>query len=218
MKRLGPTQPLLPCGPFPFLSPAQNRSPVSFGPVPPRRPSPLLPPSASPLGPTARARSLQPRHARAFSRWQASPTGQRLLAPAPRARPLPRLAGELTPPARPIFPGAPALNDPGISGRESRRDPYPGRGREIYGAPPLNPHDPPVTLPSSSAPPPTLAHHHSTPPHRARAPPSRPRRPAAPPPLPSSSRAPPRAQASPRARLPRPDPRPRLNLAEIRRR
>ena len=121
MKRLGPTQPLLPCGPFPFLSPAQTRSPVSFGPVPPRRPSPLLPPSASPLGPTARARSLQPRHARAFSRCQASPTSQRLLAPAPRARPLPRLAGELTPPARPIFPGhAASSRDPR---RDLRRDP-----------------------------------------------------------------------------------------------
>ena len=77
----------------------------------------------------------------AASRWRADPTCQTYL------------------------PDAPALNDPGISGRESRRDPYPGRGREIYGAPPLNPHDPPVPLPSSSAPPPTLAHRHSAPPH-----------------------------------------------------
>ena len=107
MKRLSPTQPLLPCGPFPFLSPAQTRSPVSFGPVPPRRPSPLhsfripvRPNRSRPLAPAApRARlfslasqphGLAPPRARtarspvAASRWRADPTCQPLSARSAR--------------------------------------------------------------------------------------------------------------------------------------
>ena len=117
MKRLGPTQPLLPCGPFPFslLGPAQNPQPKPAHPLPLTRPA--RPVSLSPRSPAQRA-------------FSPASSAQASLHPGPTTRgPAP------SPPAQPAPARLPAQATAAQQGENACARPSPERegAREVTG-------------------------------------------------------------------------------------
>ena len=135
---------------FPFSSPnPPAQSLPALGPAP-SRPAPRPSQQCHPPGPV---RSPEPKPARPLS-----PACHRapLVGATPPLRPASAPPRSLTPRPHLAAPSPPhpsrSHNGPEIPGHNPGELPYPGRGREIYGAPPLNPRAlPPPPIHSTAA-------------------------------------------------------------------